>query len=97
MYSRGVRGYIVDGGCVAIHSSLKHSGFPLFCRYFTPKDIVGRWAIESLGQPITIGGRSVFAAGDYAIADRDGIVIIPAAVVEQVVRTVTEVMATERV
>jgi regulator of RNase E activity RraA len=93
MHSRGVRGYIVDGG-TRDSQFIETLGFPLFCRYFTPKDIVGRWAIESLGQPITIGQVRI-CGGDYVIADRDGIVIVPARVLEPVARTITDVMATE--
>ncbi len=93
MHSRGVRGYIVDGGCRDT-KFIESLGFPLFCRYFTPKDIVGRWAISSLGEAISIGGVEIYSR-DYVIADRDGIVIIPARVAEEVVRAVTEVMATE--
>ncbi len=93
MHSRGVRGYIVDGGC-RDSEFIEKLEFPLFCRYFTPKDIVGRWGIESIGQPTTVGHVRI-CVDDYVIADRDGIVIIPAAVAEQVVRTVSEVMNTE--
>ena len=39
---RGVRGYIVDGGCRDIDFILK-MGFPVFARFFTPSDIVARW------------------------------------------------------
>jgi regulator of RNase E activity RraA len=93
MHSRGIRGYIVDGGSRDTQF-IETLGFPLFCRYFTPKDIVGRWTVLSLGEPITIGEVSI-SSGDYVIADRDGIVMIPANLAEEVVGKVTEVMATE--
>ena len=93
MHSRGIRGYIVDGGSRDT-GFIETLGFPLFCRYFTPKDIVGRWTVGSLGEPITVGEVSI-CSGDYVIADRDGIVIIPVDVAEEVARRVTDVMATE--
>jgi 4-hydroxy-4-methyl-2-oxoglutarate aldolase len=93
MHSRGIRGYIVDGGSRDTQF-IEALGFPVFCRYFTPKDIVGRWRVESLGEPITIGEVCICTA-DYVIADRDGIVIIPAHLAEEVVRKVIEVMSTE--
>jgi 4-hydroxy-4-methyl-2-oxoglutarate aldolase len=93
MHSRGIRGYIVDGGCRDTQF-IENLQFPVFCRYFTPKDIVGRWAVESLGEPIVIGEVRI-CTGDYVVADRDGIVIIPTDIVELVADTVTEVMATE--
>jgi 4-hydroxy-4-methyl-2-oxoglutarate aldolase len=93
MHSRGIRGYIVDGGSRDT-GFIETLGFPLFCRYFTPKDIVGRWTVESLGEPITIGEVAI-RTGDYVVGDRDGIVIIPGDLSEEVVQKVSEVMTTE--
>lgn len=90
---RKVRGYIVDGGCRDSDFILR-IGFPVFCRYFTPVDVVGRWVAETFGEPIEIGGVKI-QTGDYALADRDGVVIIPAAQVEAVVKKAEEVMRTE--
>jgi len=90
---RGVRGYVVDGGCRDSNFILKLR-FPVFCRYFTPRDVVGRWVADGFGIPITIGDVTI-QTGDYVLADRDGVVIIPGAVVEQVVARVEEVLQTE--
>ncbi len=73
--SRGVLGYIVDGGSRDIDFIVK-LGFPVFCRFRTPADIAGRWRVDEMGQPIKIGQTEI-ATGDYAIADQDGAVIIP--------------------
>jgi 4-hydroxy-4-methyl-2-oxoglutarate aldolase len=93
MHIRGVRGYVVDGGCRDT-GFIEKLGFPVFCRYFTPRDIVGSWMTESLGDPITIGDVHIRTA-DFVIADRDGVVIIPAEAAEEVVSAVEQVMATE--
>jgi regulator of RNase E activity RraA len=93
MLSRGVRGYIVDGGCRDSDFILR-IGFRVFCRYFTPRDVVGRWVADSFGEPVAIGEVAIHT-GDYVLADRDGIVIIPAEVAEQVVTRTEEVMQTE--
>lgn len=90
---RGVRGYIVDGGCRDSDFILK-IGFPVLCRYFTPADVVGRWTADSLGEPIDIGGVSI-RTGDYVMADRDGIVVIPSEIVEDVIQRTEQVMQTE--
>ena len=90
---RGIRGYIVDGGC-RDSAFISKIGFGVFCKYFTPADIVGRWVAESLSEPITIGDVTIHT-GDYVLADRDGIVIIPAALVEAVVDQTEAVMQTE--
>ncbi|MCU0771607.1 MAG: RraA family protein [Verrucomicrobia bacterium] len=90
---RGVKGYVVDGGCRDTEFILR-LGFPVFCRYKTPVDVVGRWAAETFGEPIEIGGVRI-ETGDYLLADRDGAVIIPAALVDKVVTQTEKVMRTE--
>ncbi len=93
MHIRGISGYVVDGGCRDTEF-IENLGFPVFSRYFTPRDIVGSWSVETLGEPIKIGQVNIYS-GDYVVADRDGVVVIPNAVAEQVVDTVEQVMTTE--
>jgi len=93
LQARGVRGYIVDGGCRDV-AFIRGIRFPVFCRYFTPSDVVGRWRIDSLGEPIEIGGVEI-ATGDFVIADVDGAVLIPRSVVEDVVARTEGIMNTE--
>lgn len=90
---RGIRGYIVDGGCRDSSFILK-TGFRVWCRYFTPRDVVGRWVADGFGEPIEIGGVHV-RTGDYVMADRDGVVIIPGERALQVVEEVEAVLQTE--
>ena len=90
---RGVRGYIVDGG-TRDSSFILDLGFRVFCRYTTPSDIAGKWVMDSLGQPITIGSLTI-KAGDYVMADQDGVVIIPEAIVGEIVQATEEVMQRE--
>lgn len=93
MQRRGVRGYIVDGGCRDSDFILR-IGFHVFCRYFTPRDIVGRWIPDSFGEPIVIGDVMIHS-GDYVLADRDGIVIIPGVMADEIVHETEQVMQTE--
>ena len=93
MTLRGVRGYIVDGGC-RDSDFIQNIGFRVWCRYFTPVDVVGRWEAETFGEPITIGGVDIHS-GDYVLADYDGVVVIPGKLVEEVVSKVEEVLQTE--
>ena len=90
---RGVKGYIVDGGNRDTDFILK-LGFPVFCRYLTPSDIVERWMVQTMGEPITIGDVPI-NTGDYVVADRDGAVVIPKAAASDVANRVDEVMNTE--
>jgi 4-hydroxy-4-methyl-2-oxoglutarate aldolase len=90
---RGVRGYIVDGGS-RDNAMLRRLGFPVFCRFQSPRDIVAAWSYETMGEPITIGEVAI-ATGDYVLADIDGITIIPGRLAEEVVAEVLGVMETE--
>lgn len=87
---KGVRGYIADGGTRDV-ALLAEMDFPVFSRFATPKDIAGRWRAESMGEPIRIGTVEIHS-GDYVLADRDGVVILPQAIAEAVI-TETEAKA----
>jgi 4-hydroxy-4-methyl-2-oxoglutarate aldolase len=88
-----VLGYIVDGGC-RDSAFIEALGFPVFCKYFTPIDVVGKWAPTELGMPIRIGGVTI-STGDYVLADRDGVVVIPGAIAEQVTKETEEILRKE--
>lgn len=90
---RGVRGYVVDGGCRDVEFLLS-MGFPVYCRYFTPRDIVGYWLAEGFGEPVTIGEVRI-ETGDWLLGDHDGAVVIPAAHAEGIVTATEETVATE--
>jgi regulator of RNase E activity RraA len=90
---RGVRGYIVDGGCRDT-GFIRKIGFPVFCDKATPRDIVGAWVPVAYGEPISYG-QVVVHSGDYVLADCDGIVVIPQAIAEDVVTDALVAMGTE--
>jgi 4-hydroxy-4-methyl-2-oxoglutarate aldolase len=90
---RGIRGYIVDGGC-RDSTFIQRIGFKVFCRYYTPVDVVGRWIAEEFGESIVIGGVRV-CTGDFVMADRDGIVIIPKPIAQEVVDRSEQLLRTE--
>jgi 4-hydroxy-4-methyl-2-oxoglutarate aldolase len=91
--TRGCAGAVIDGGCRDIEEILGQA-FPVFCRYTTPADAVPRWRIDQWNAPVTIGSVRV-EPGDYVVADRDGIVVIPAALLDEVLDKAEEVVATE--
>lgn len=93
LQARGVRGYVVDGGSRDTEHVLAQ-GFPVFCAFLTPADIVARWIPQRFGEAVVIGAVTI-NTGDYLLGDRDGVVIIPGAIVEDVVRRTEEVVATE--
>src|SRR3546814_18488859 len=74
---KGVRGYIVDGGCRDV-AMIEQIGFPVWCSFFTPSDIVSRWMPDRFGDPSTIGTVPV-CSGAHVIAYRAGTVLLPRA------------------
>jgi 4-hydroxy-4-methyl-2-oxoglutarate aldolase len=93
LHLRGVRGYIVDGGC-RDNAFIQKLGFPVFARFQTPRDIAGAWKLESFGQTIEIDGVRI-RTGDYVLADIDGIVVVPQERAAAVIDEVEKVMNTE--
>jgi 4-hydroxy-4-methyl-2-oxoglutarate aldolase len=90
---RGVQGYVVDGGCRDT-AFIRDIGFPVWCRYATPADIVGYWLPEGLGSPIRIGGVAI-RTGDQILADSDGVVVLPQDKAEAIVAEAERVVAAE--
>ena len=90
---KGLRGYVADGGCRDVNFILER-GFPVWCRYFTPRDIVGHWLPEAYDEPIRIGEVTI-RAGDVVLGDRDGMVILPKDRAEEIVAAAETAIATE--
>jgi len=91
--ARGVLGFVVDGGSRDTELVLAQ-GFPVFCSFLTPADVVERWIPDAFGEPIAIGNVTI-ATGDYVLGDRDGVVVVPAAIAGEVIASTEEVVATE--
>lgn len=81
--NKGVLGYVVDGGCRDTDFILEQR-FPVFHSFFTPSDIVSRWRPDRYAEPVSIGTVTI-STGDYLLGDRDGLVVLPAAMAEEVV------------
>jgi regulator of RNase E activity RraA len=93
LHHKKVRGYVVDGGCRDVEFILK-IGFPVFCSFNTPADIVARWVPDRFGEPITIGTVTI-SSGDYILGDRDGVVVLPANTAGDVIAQTEKVVTTE--
>ena len=93
LQARGVLGYVVDGGSRDTELVLAQ-GFPVFCAFLTPTDVVERWIADRFGEPVTIGAVTI-RTGDYLLGDRDGVVIVPRDAAEEVIAQAETVMATE--
>lgn len=90
---RGVLGVVTDGAIRDV-CFLLDLGFPCWSRGFTPRDIVGVWLPDATNVPIVIGDVTI-APGDYCLGDRDGMVIVPAAAVAEVIGRAEAAMTTE--
>jgi regulator of RNase E activity RraA len=90
---RGIKGYVVDGGCRDI-AFIRRIGFPVWCRYATPADIVGCWVPEGFGEPITIGTVTIHN-GDHVLADDDGVVVVPHDRARQITEEAEEIVGRE--
>jgi regulator of RNase E activity RraA len=88
--ARGARGAVVDG-LVRDVRKIEELNFPVFAAGIKPVDSRGRGLVLSYNVPIQCG-EVLVSPGDLIVADYDGVVAIPAPIVEKVLD-----MATERV
>jgi 4-hydroxy-4-methyl-2-oxoglutarate aldolase len=80
---RGSTGAIVDG-LIRDTRRIVEMGFPVFCTGYRSIDSAGRAEVITIDEPVCCGGVIVHS-GDVVFGDIDGVVIIPAAVVDEVI------------
>ena len=68
-------------------------GLPVFCTGINPDSPTGLGP-SSVGLPVTIGGTIVYP-GDIAVADSDGVVIVPQTKLDMIIDKLVEVRAAE--
>jgi 4-hydroxy-4-methyl-2-oxoglutarate aldolase len=71
---RGIAGLVIDG-CVRDVDALERRGFPVFARG-TALPGATKSGAGTIDEPVTIGGIEI-VVGDWVVADRDGVVILP--------------------
>ena len=86
--ARGAAGALMDG-CVRDVMAIRRRGFPVFHGGIAPLDSKGRGKIVAIDGPIVIGGVAA-RSGDLVFGDADGVVIIPRAIEDEVLRLAFE-------
>lgn len=81
---KGVAGLLVDGGVRDREEMIEHE-FPVFARHMVPTTGRTRIRVTDIGGDVVISGRKV-ATGDIIVADGTGIVCIPAAQANEVLK-----------
>jgi regulator of RNase E activity RraA len=91
--ARGARGAIIDG-LVRDVRKIEKLGFPVFAAGIKPVDSKGRGLVIDCNVPVECGG-VIANPGDLVFADFDGVVVIPTAVVPQVINIALDKVSRE--
>ena len=89
----GAVGALVDG-YVRDRHVIRSLGFPVLCRGADPRDINGRGEVVAHNVTVEMDGVTV-APGDLVVGDDDGVVIVPQALIDEVVGTAIEKTSSE--
>jgi regulator of RNase E activity RraA len=88
--ARGAAGVVIDGGIRDGNILMGMDGWPVFTRYLSPIESKGRTRIRAIEEPIAVGGALTAQVrvnpGDWLFGDMDGVVVIPAKIVDDVLR-----------
>ncbi|MER7717632.1 RraA family protein [Streptomyces flaveolus] len=93
---RGLAGCVLDGGVRDVTEITRDfPDFAVYARSTVPATTLGRIRTVALNEPVTVGGVDI-RPGDLIVADRDGVVRVPADLVEDVLRTAQEIEEREK-
>jgi regulator of RNase E activity RraA len=100
MQARGCAGVVVDGG-VRDTAYLRTLRLPVMARFRTPAQGIRRWKVTAAQTPVQVRGAIddwvTVAPGDTVVADDDGAIVVPQAMLEDVTLRVGEWSSTESV
>ncbi len=85
----GARGIVTNSGVRDTDELIKEK-IPVYCRGFSRGIIPGRVEVHAYGEPIECGGVYV-RPGDLVVADGDGVIVIPADVVQDALPIAKEI------
>lgn len=92
-HSRGIAGTVIDGSCrdTALARAL---GYPIYSRRYSMRTGKERVGVEATNGPVNIGDARVLP-GDLLRGDADGVVAIPRAHEDEVLKAAEEIDAAE--
>lgn len=91
----GLEGAVLDGGVRDVEEIERDYGFPIFARSITPATTVGRFKTVSANEPVEVGGVTV-NPGDLIVGDRDGVVVVPADMADEILKLALDIEERER-
>ncbi len=94
-HRNGVSGTVIDGVCRDTGRSLE-LGYPLYSRSHTMRTGKDRVSAEEYGCPVQLAGIRV-EAGDWLRGDGDGVVVVPASRIDEVLAAAEEIAGAEDV
>ena len=90
--NRGGAGFVTDGP-LRDYAGIVKVGLPAWCTGLVPSSPFGKGP-GTVGGSVAIGGRTV-CTGDMIVADRDGVVVVPFARLDEVIARLEKVKAAE--
>ena len=98
MRELGCVGAVVDGGVRDLRWLRQHD-FPVFARYRTPVQSIGRWSVTGWQEQVYLRGATArwvrVDPGDFVLGDEDGAIVVPEALVDEVLSAAEELTTTE--
>jgi regulator of RNase E activity RraA len=87
MQERGSVGSLIDGGIRDVRWLGEHKS-PVYARYRTPVQSIGRWKVTGWQEQVYLRGATStnvrVSPGDFILADADGAIVVPHSVVREV-------------
>jgi 4-hydroxy-4-methyl-2-oxoglutarate aldolase len=92
--ANGHAGAVLDGAVRDLAEIRRDYGFPVYARDVSPGTTLGRYRTVASQVPVRVGGVMVHP-GDIVVGDVDGVVIVPKAQAEDVLKMAQEIDARE--
>lgn len=88
--ANGMAGAVLDGGVRDLPEIRRDYQFPIAARSVSPGTTVGRYGTLASNVAVTCGGVLV-SPGDLIVCDVDGVVVVPSAYVDDVIREAEDI------